>query len=121
MLLHQFTSLISEQKETNSLTSVLKINANHQIFEGHFPGQPVTPGVILIQLFKEEAERFYSKSFKIEQTNQAKFLVVVTPQEDDEIELQSVFLEKEDQIQLTGKALQKNNVVIKLKLILKPL
>lgn len=119
MLLKNFTSIISEKKEENSLTSKIEIQAEHEVFQGHFPEQSVTPGVLLIQLFKEEAERFYGKTLKIEKLNQVKFLAVVNPDLNNELELQSIFSEKDDHIQLIGKALQNDQVVLKLKLILK--
>jgi len=119
MLLKNFSSIISENKEDNSLTSKIQINADHEVFQGHFPERSVTPGVVLIQLFKEEAERFLRKNLRIEKTNQVKFLAIVNPDLDNELELQSVFLEKDDHIQIIGKALQNNEVVLKLKLILK--
>lgn len=119
MLLKNFTSIISEKKEENCLTSSIQINAAHEVFQGHFPEQSVTPGVVLIQLFKEEAERFYKKTLRIEKVHQVKFLAVVNPDIDNELELQSVFTEDDDRIQLLGKALQSHEVVLKLKLILK--
>ncbi|MGO3813030.1 hydroxymyristoyl-ACP dehydratase [Mesonia sp.] len=119
MLLKNFTSIISEKKEENCLTSKIQINANHEVFQGHFPERSVTPGVVLIQLFKEEAERFLGKTLRIEKTNQVKFLAIVNPDLNNKLELQSVFLEKDNQIQIVGKALQNNGVVLKLKLILK--
>jgi len=121
MLLKNFTSIISEKKEENSLTSRIQINADHEVFQGHFPEQSVTPGVVLIQIFKEEAERFLEKTLVIEKAHQVKFLAVVNPDINNELELQSVFTEKDNQFQLIGKALQNNEVVLKLKLIFKEL
>ncbi|MDT0294374.1 hydroxymyristoyl-ACP dehydratase [Mesonia ostreae] len=119
MLLKNFTTIISEKKEEDTLTSILHINENHEVFQGHFPEQSVTPGVLLIQLFKEEAERFLGNTLRIEKTTQIKFLAVVNPDLNNELELQSVFSKKEDCFHLTGKALQNNEIVLKLKLILK--
>lgn len=40
-----------------SILSIVSVDAGHKIFEGHFPGQPVLPGVCQIQLIKELLEK----------------------------------------------------------------
>ena len=44
MLLDDFFKIINLQQKENTFKAELEINAAHKIFEGHFPGQPVTPG-----------------------------------------------------------------------------
>ena len=34
----------------------LNLNAAHEIYEAHFPGEPVTPGVCLVQMAGELLE-----------------------------------------------------------------
>ncbi|MBQ0740088.1 3-hydroxyacyl-ACP dehydratase, partial [Aquimarina celericrescens] len=55
--------LLKDFYKTNTLITVgnistvtITINKNHKIFKGHFPGNPVTPGVCMIQIIKELAE-----------------------------------------------------------------
>ncbi len=61
------------------INAVLAINAQHEIFEGHFPGQPVVPGVCMMQMIKELLESATTQSFHISQANEMKFLSVIDP------------------------------------------
>ena len=55
------------------------INPKHEIFEGHFPGQPVVPGVCMLQIIRELAERQLAMSLRLEQANQIKYLQLLVP------------------------------------------
>jgi len=63
----------------DDITARVSLNADHELFKGHFPGQPVLPGACMIQILKhiiEEANQF--KVTFITASN-IKFLSVVDP------------------------------------------
>ena len=45
-------------KETNgtAVSYDLQLDASHVIYQAHFPGEPITPGVCIIQIAKELLE-----------------------------------------------------------------
>ena len=57
MLLDDFFTIIDLEKTDESVISNIKIDPSHKIFEGHFPGNPITPGVVQVQLVKEILEK----------------------------------------------------------------
>lgn len=57
----------------------LTIDATHKIFEGHFPGQPVLPGVCMMQIFKELLEKANGQKLFMYQADSSKFLRMVDP------------------------------------------
>ena len=61
------------------------LNASHSIYQAHFPKNPVTPGVCLVQLVKEVVADHYSASFFIRAIKNVKFLAVLNPIENDEV------------------------------------
>lgn len=65
--------------ETGKVQSEIKLNAAHDIFKGHFPDNPVVPGVCLIQISKEMLEKSLNTSTHLIQSSQVKFLAVVDP------------------------------------------
>ena len=65
----------------------LSLNASHPIYQAHFPKNPVTPGVCLVQLVKEVVADHYSASFFIRTIKNVKFLTVLNPIENEEITL----------------------------------
>lgn len=59
----------------------LEMNASHFIYKAHFPGQPITPGVCIVQIAKELLEDYVQKPLQIEKIKNVKFLSVVSPEE----------------------------------------
>ena len=49
-------------------------------YEGHFPGNPVSPGVCNIQMIKECAEKLAGRRFFLGYISRCKLSAVVTPQ-----------------------------------------
>ncbi|MBL7704130.1 MAG: hypothetical protein JNM21_01170 [Taibaiella sp.] len=74
-----FFALESMTHDEAGIEALLHINPAHPIFAGHFPGQPVVPGVCMLQLMKEVAETALSRSLLMKQVAQVKFLQVLVP------------------------------------------
>jgi 3-hydroxyacyl-[acyl-carrier-protein] dehydratase len=55
MFLNDLYTIIQTEPEGNSnkFTVSIRINPSHQIFKGHFPGNPILPGVCIVQILKE--------------------------------------------------------------------
>ena len=64
----------------------LVINATHKIFDGHFPGQPVVPGVCMMQMVKEIIEQATQKKTDLLKAGDMKFLAVINPQQNNFIQ-----------------------------------
>lgn len=81
MLLQDFYSVdtintISDGKYVASIT----LNKNHAIFKGHFPGNPVTPGVCMMQIIKEITESILNVSLTMVSTSNVKFMALINPE-----------------------------------------
>lgn len=59
----------------------LRLNADHYIYRAHFPGQPITPGVCIVQIVKELMEDHTGKPLSIRTVKNVKFLMVLSPVE----------------------------------------
>ena len=55
------------------------LDEKHFIYQAHFPGEPVTPGVCIIQMAKELLEDYLQHDFEIKQVKNVKFLSVISP------------------------------------------
>ena len=53
----------------------------HPVYQAHFPGHPVTPGVCLLQVATEIAQRQVSKPLHLKAARNIKFLNVLIPEE----------------------------------------
>ena len=63
-------SLIAE----NSYMVWLEFDVEHPLYQGHFPGKPVTPGAILLQTAEELIALFTEQPCKLTAAKQLKFL-----------------------------------------------
>jgi 3-hydroxyacyl-[acyl-carrier-protein] dehydratase len=89
MLLKDFYKLISLEKtaETKYLAIVL-INEEHEVFKGHFPGNPIMPGVCMMQIIKELTEQISESSLFMESLSNAKFMALINPFNTPELRLE---------------------------------
>jgi 3-hydroxyacyl-[acyl-carrier-protein] dehydratase len=90
-----------EQGEKNVFA--ISLNANHKIFEGHFPGNPITPGVCLTQMVKEAMEHLLHKKLTMVTGDNIKFTAVLNPLENPSIIL-SLGIKTKDNGLLQGDA-----------------
>jgi len=86
MLLDNFFQISDVETNGPDVKAVLTINAGHKIFEGHFPGQPVVPGVCMMQMVKEMLEKVTAKKTDLIKAHEMKFLAVIDPQKNNIIQ-----------------------------------
>ncbi|MGZ3882088.1 MAG: hypothetical protein ACXVBF_12145 [Flavisolibacter sp.] len=120
-LLDSLFEIVDGGEDTTGFTSTIKFFPGHVIFKGHFPGHPVTPGVIFLQLVHELVEMHLNKSIRLVGLSTCKFLRAVNP-EFEEIAQISVSIKAKDDL-LNVKALGKNETgtIFKLEADYRPL
>ena len=65
----------------------LTLLPDYHAYAGHFPGNPVSPGVCNIQLIKECAEQLVSKRLFLAFIAKCRFSAVLTPQSTPRLQL----------------------------------
>ncbi len=83
MLLNNFFTIRDTESSATEIWAELVIDAGHKIFEGHFPNQPVVPGVCMMQMIKEIIEQVLGKATNLVQAAEMKFMAVINPQENN--------------------------------------
>ena len=119
MILDGFYQILNTTLAGDEASTTLKVNQYHEIYKGHFPGRPVTPGVVLMHLFKEEAERIFDKELQLVRADNVKFTAVFDPTQDDELILESHLTESGEFIKLKGLAKNKQGIVLKISALYK--
>lgn len=71
--------VITENKDDKSYS--LELIPDCMIYRAHFPEQPITPGVCIIQIASELLTDLYSLTFELSSVANAKFLAVINPQD----------------------------------------
>ncbi|MDR0892945.1 MAG: hydroxymyristoyl-ACP dehydratase [Mediterranea sp.] len=81
MLLKDFYTLLStEAVDDHTSMFRLELNPSHALYQGHFPGHPVVPGVCQLQLLKECLEGLLSQPLQYARIASCKFLSALNPQ-----------------------------------------
>jgi len=68
-------------------SSTLRVPAKHPALPGHFPGNPIVPGVVILDAVICAAEAWLGASFQVRELSHAKFLAPLKPDEAARIEL----------------------------------
>lgn len=78
-LKNDFFVIQSLESEDRGLKAGILINAKHAILDGHFPGQPIVPGVCMLQIVKDLLEECLGAKFKLTRADHLKFLSLIDP------------------------------------------
>ncbi|MBS1765773.1 MAG: 3-hydroxyacyl-ACP dehydratase [Bacteroidetes bacterium] len=57
----------------------IRLNVDHDIFKGHFPENPVTPGVVMIQMLTELMNIHCEKGVRLISVSSCKFSKTLNP------------------------------------------
>ncbi len=77
--------------EGNEVTATVIFNENHSLFAGHFPGNPIVPGVVQVQIIKNLAEKHLGRNLFLTQAKNIKFLSVISPLANPKVEITLLF------------------------------
>lgn len=81
-LINDFYHIVATNDSEGKYVCKVKMNATHNIYSVHFPGNPVTPGVCLVQMVAEMLEQKYSKRFVLSTAVNIKFKKLVSPNDE---------------------------------------
>ncbi|WP_459209523.1 3-hydroxyacyl-ACP dehydratase [Aquimarina rhabdastrellae] len=113
MLITDFYQKQSEKIEGNIQTTVIKLNPENDVFKGHFPNKPITPGVCMLQIIKELTEERLQTSLLMTKASNVKFMAVINPEETPILTIKNEFTDKEDSIKVKNVCSYGDTVALK--------
>ncbi len=116
MLLKDFYKIVSTDKtDDGNYTIVVNLNKNHEVFKGHFPSNPVTPGVCMMQIIKELCEGFLDCELQLKTASNVKFMALINPEVNSRLRLELALTQDEnDQIKVKNTTYMDETVALKL-------
>lgn len=88
MILHDFYTIVTKNKiDETSFSSTITINEKHDIFNGHFPQNPVVPGVCLLQIVKDLVEDKLQTPVQLKNIANVKFTAIVNPTQNPNLDI----------------------------------
>lgn len=89
-------TIVSEFKGDGRHDFNIKLDPEHFIYKAHFPGEPITPGVCIMQIAKELLEEAVSEDLILSCVKNIKFLRIISPNEVTEICYSLAKISRED-------------------------
>lgn len=99
MLLGSFYKILNAEKADQLISATVEFNEGHDIFKGHFPQNPIVPGVCQIQMLDEVLNSVLGTTWQLKNIAQAKFLSFINPTVNKTVSLE-LKIEKEETGQL---------------------
>lgn len=118
ILLNDFYSINDLQSSPSEIQASLTLNPQHKIFSGHFPSQPVVPGVCQLQMIKEILEQVTGRPSNLTSAADMKFLAVIDPQRNSQVDAQIKYTEADGKLSFTASIEKGETVFFKCKAVL---
>jgi 3-hydroxyacyl-[acyl-carrier-protein] dehydratase len=82
MLLNKLYAIthLEINQDRSGIMAGIKLDGRHPVFKGHFPENPVLPGVCTVQIIKELLEESFHKSLIMTKAGNIKYLGFVNPE-----------------------------------------
>ena len=92
----------------------VELMADHPIYKGHFPQQPVVPGVCTLTIIRETLSEILSRGVSFKSIKDCKYVSALIPQEDLRIIL-NISIADQEKINVTVVRVDNEQPVLKLK------
>ena len=96
----------------------VRLNASHTIYQAHFPGNPITPGVCIVQMISELLQNRLGRQLQLSRIANLKFVSVISPVTTPDVSIKFASVQSNDQecrtkgtIEAQGKILTKFSII----------
>jgi 3-hydroxyacyl-[acyl-carrier-protein] dehydratase len=117
MLTDPIFKTLSINSTEGLISAALEIDVNHEIFNGHFPEQPVVPGACMVQLVKDVLEKRLDTTLQLKIANNLKFLELINPQSITNLQLQLTYTIEDELVRVNGDLIAEDVVYFKFQAI----
>lgn len=103
-------------KQDTEIHAQLSILSDAEILKGHFPGQPVVPGVCQLQIIKELLEMNFGKKLMMFQAPMVKFLTMMVPDQVQKVQCHIQYSwNSTEELQISATLFQNELIFLKFK------
>ncbi|WP_339713638.1 3-hydroxyacyl-ACP dehydratase [uncultured Kriegella sp.] len=114
MLIKDLYTVQTFEQSDESVTATVKLHKEHDIFKGHFPGNPVMPGVCMIQIIKELTEKAVDRELFLSTSSNIKFMAIINPEKNDILVLKLDITTDDKQIKVKNTSFFEDTLALKL-------
>ncbi len=114
MLLKNLYEIKSTEKTEEGISAKIHLDKDHEIFKGHFPGNPVMPGVCMIQIIKELTEQATGKYLFLSVSSNIKFMAIINPEKNPDLQLSIDIADENGEVKVKNTTMFEDTVALKL-------
>ena len=114
MLIEGLYTVQNLEQNEEEVKAKVKLHKEHEVFKGHFPGNPIMPGVCMIQMIKELTEQVTGKELFLSVASNVKFMAKINPEENEVIDLALKISEESEFIKVKNITSYDETVALKL-------
>jgi 3-hydroxyacyl-[acyl-carrier-protein] dehydratase len=70
---------ILPEESGSKFSVIIELYPSHEIFAGHFPGNPILPGVCMVQIIKELLINYLDCKLTLKNASSIKYLSIIDP------------------------------------------
>ena len=118
ILIDDFFTIKSQHVSDGKADFRVKLNAEHFVYRAHFPNNPITPGVCLLQMTEELFSWLKGANFRIKTLKNVKFTAPISPLEFPEVGFLLEFTESEGLWQIKVLIKEEETVFAKMSIVL---
>lgn len=114
MLIEGLYKVTSTENTASGILARVQLDKDHEIFKGHFPGNPVMPGVCMIQIIKELTEEATGKDLFLSVATNIKFMAIINPEINPDLQLAIDITEENGEVKVKNITSFDETVALKL-------
>ena len=118
ILKNNFFTIENQNASDGKAEFRVKLNTENFIYQAHFPNNPITPGVCLIQMAVELFGSLKAAKYTIKTLKNVKFTAPISPLEFPEVDFLLNFAESENLWQVKVLIKEKEMIFAKMSLVL---
>ncbi|MCF8374250.1 MAG: 3-hydroxylacyl-ACP dehydratase [Bacteroidales bacterium] len=98
MLIKDFYKIEGIDHSDGQVSAHIKLNPDHEVYDGHFPDQPIVPGVIQLQIIKEILEESLQQKLRLQFASNIKYLAMIIPSQSPMLEINIQYKSMENDV-----------------------
>jgi len=98
----------------NEFEAVVRLNKDSEIFKGHFPDNPVAPGVCMVQILKELTSKITKTKLTMQSASNIKFMALINPELTPDVKFTIHITQENDTIQVRNKCYLDEIIALKM-------
>ncbi len=110
-----FFDIIKAETTDTGYAYTVELNPSHPVYEGHFPGMPVVPGVCTMDIVKKCVSGSLARKLRFGSVRECKFLAAIIPAQHKRLEINLRVTPSDSSWYISGEVAAEERIMMKIK------